>query len=243
MASLEQGQGEGGDDGEAGPRACVLLPEESVCLKIADTTEAWLVKTKRIMQGNSFTSSEIAKGTQLDLILDLFREGCSIPLNLEYEMRPLRVALRDTGAWLKEHAVLLGLLGVAPTAATAVAAGSDSGSTNRASSSSSSSSSSSNSDNRSVSKSTEPGGEGDKVRDVEGAEAEAAMSVSVSVSEPASDSNGSTNSSGSGNDDGSGNGSGDGVTDEAPAESVTYADLQRCVASGSGLSADFMELR
>lgn len=223
MTSLTQGQ----DEGDAGARSCVLLPEESVCLKIADTTEAWLLKTKRIMQGNSFVSSEVAKGTQLDLILDIFREGCSIPLNLEYEMRPLRVALRDTGAWMREHSALLLLLGLstdASTGPTASRAGSaDSSDSNGGSGSGSrTSSSSSNSDNRSGGGPTEPGGEGDKGRDVV---AEDAL--------PSSEADGGCN----------GNGNGYSNTDAATIAVVTYADLQRCVAAGSSLSADFRELR
>ena len=227
MASLTQGQ----DEGDAGARSCVLLPEESVCLKIADTTEAWLLKTKRIMQGNSFVSSEVAKGTQLDLILDIFREGCSIPLNLEYEMRPLRVALRDTGAWMREHSALLLLLGMgtdASTGPTASRAGSaDSSDSNGGSGSGSrTSSSSSNSDNRSGGGPTEPGGEGDKGRDVVPEDA-------LSSSE----------ADGGCNGNGNGNGNGYSNTDAAAIAVVTYADLQRCVAAGSSLSADFRELR
>jgi hypothetical protein len=88
------------------------LPEECVCLAIVDNAESWLARTKRIMQGNSFTSSEISKGTPLQLIQDLFREGCSIPLNLEYEMRPLKTALRDTATWLAEYGDMLHSLGI-----------------------------------------------------------------------------------------------------------------------------------
>jgi hypothetical protein len=235
MTSLTQGQ----DEGEAA-RSCVLLPEEFVCLKIADTTEAWLLKTKRIMQGNSFVSSEVAKGTQLDLIQDIFREGCSIPLNLEYEMRPLRVALRDTGAWMREHSALLGMLGMGtgtgtgtgPTASRAVSAvssdsdgGSGSGSENR------SSSSSSNSDNRSGGRPrpTEPGGEGSGDKD-RGMVAEGASSSSLEA-------DGVLNGNVNVNDNGISN------PDSAPVAVVTYDDLQRCVAAGSSLSADFRELR
>lgn len=224
MTSLTQGQ-----DEEEGAQSCVLLPEEHVCLKIADTTEAWLLKTKRIMQGNSFVSSEVAKGTQLDLIQDIFREGCSIPLNLEYEMRPLRVALRDTGIWMREHSVLLGLLGMGTgmgqsdtRAASAVSSGSDGGVGNKTSSSSS------NSDSRSGGRSTEPGGEGDKDRD--------AIAESISSSSKA-------DGGSYGNGNGNGNSNSNSTTDAAAVAVVTYADLQRCVASGSSLSADFRELR
>jgi hypothetical protein len=242
MTSLTQGQ----DEGE-GARSCVLLPEESVCLKIADTTEAWLLKTKRIMQGNSFVSSEVTKGTQLDLIQDIFREGCSIPLNLEYEMRPLRVALRDTGAWMREYSALLGMLGMGtgtgtrPTASRAGIAvindsdgGSGSGSGNRTSSSSSS-----NSDNRSGGRPrprpTEPGGEGLGDKDG-GVVAEGAPSSSL-------DADGGVQGRGCGNANENGDDKGIGNPDAAPAAVVTYDDLQRCVAAGSSLSADFRELR
>lgn len=224
MTSLTQGQ-----DEEDSARSCVLLPEESVCLQIADTTEAWLLKTKRIMQGNSFVSSEVAKGTQLDLIQDIFREGCSIPLNLEYEMRPLRVALRDTGIWMREHSALLGLLGMGTGmgqsdigAGSAVSSGSDGGGGNRTSSSSS------NSGSRSGGRSTEPGGEGDKDRD--------AIAEDISTSSKA-------DGGFFGNGNGYGNSDSNSSTDAAPVAVVTYADLQRCVTSGSSLSADFRELR
>jgi hypothetical protein len=236
MTSLTQGQ----DEGE-GARSCVLLPEESVCLKIADTTEAWLLKTKRIMQGNSFVSSEVAKGTPLDLIQDIFREGCSIPLNLEYEMRPLRVALRDTGAWMREHSALLGMLGmgtgtgtgtgpIASRAVSAVSSDSDGGSGSGSSSEiRTSSSSSSNSDNRSGGRPrpTEPGGEGSGDKD-RGVVAEGASSSSLEADGVL---NGNINDNGISN------------PDSAPVAVVTYDDLQRCVAAGSSLSADFRELR
>jgi hypothetical protein len=234
MTSLTQGQ----DEGE-GAGSCVLLPEESVCLKIADTTEAWLLKTKRIMQGNSFVSSEVAKGTQLDLIQDIFREGCSIPLNLEYEMRPLRVALRDTGAWMREHSALLGMLGmgtgtgtgpIASRAVSAVSSDSDGGSGSGSSSEiRTSSSSSSNSDNRSGGRPrpTEPGGEGSGDKD-RGVVAEGASSSSLEADGVL---NGNINDNRISN------------PDSAPVAVVTYDDLQRCVAAGSSLSADFRELR
>ena len=54
-----------------------------------------LSATKRIMQGGSFTISEIIRGTSLEVIRGLCQEGGSIPLNLDYEMRPLKAALRD----------------------------------------------------------------------------------------------------------------------------------------------------
>ena len=108
MATLSA-DGAGGTE-KAG--ASVALPEEKVCLQIVDNAESWLMTTKRIMQGNSFTSSEISKGTLLDTIRELFREGKSIPLNLDYEMRPLRAALRDAREWIQKHEGLLVLLGI-----------------------------------------------------------------------------------------------------------------------------------
>ena len=143
MATLSA-DGAGGTE-RAG--ASVALPEEKVCLQIVDNAESWLMTTKRIMQGNSFTSSEISKGTLLDTIRELFREGKSIPLNLDYEMRPLRAALRDAREWIQKHEGLLVLLGIrkdsinAATRSTSISAYSNSSGNNSSNSGSSSSAS------------------------------------------------------------------------------------------------------
>jgi hypothetical protein len=138
------------------------LPEECVCLAIVDNAESWLARTKRIMQGNSFTSSEISKGTPLQLIQDLFREGCSIPLNLEYEMRPLKTALRDTATWLAEYGEILHSLGIRSRS---LENGSFEGSSssNIGINSSSSSSSSSGDAAGNLHSCTGPGGEGNEL--------------------------------------------------------------------------------
>ena len=138
----------------------VILAEETVCLKIVENAENWIATTKKIMQGNSFNSSEIAKGTPLDTIRELYRDGRSIPLNLDYEMRPLRAALRDARDWVVTNRDILVMLGIMKDGHSnpALSAKSDSAITPSGSSSSSSSSSGSS---RSLCASTSPGGEGD----------------------------------------------------------------------------------
>ena len=130
----------------------MVLPEETVCLKIVENAESWLMNTKKIMQGNSFTSSEITKGTLLDTIRELYCEGCSIPINLDYEMRPLKAALRNARDWIQEHEELLILLGIRKYGASKSAS---------TAGSSSSGNSNSNGGSASARQSTCPGGEGD----------------------------------------------------------------------------------
>ena len=143
------------------------LPEECVCLAIVDNAESWLARTKRIMQGNSFTTSEISKGTPLKLIQDLFREGCSIPLNLEYEMRPLKTALCDTATWLAEHADMLHSLGISiKSVESSSSKGSSSDNSSSISSSSSSSSNGSGSAAGIVGGCTDPGDESNELAEL-----------------------------------------------------------------------------
>lgn len=223
------------------------LPEESVCLAITESTEAWLIKTKKIMQGNSFISSEVAKGTPLQVIKDVYREGISIPLNLDHEMRPLRGALRDAGEWLKNHYELLRSLGIAgencvhmsSALVTVTVAGRDdidsgnSGSvtakmmgTVMVKGTSEGTSSSSGGD---VLNTTTGPGDEEVEKDVEKEEtgqssiAAGAAGVSVSMSH------------------GSIIGVETGYT--SPVNTVTYEDLEQCVAASASLSADFEELR
>ena len=136
------------------------LPEECICLSIVDNAESWLARTKRIMQGNSFTTSEISKGTPLTLIQDLFREGCSIPLNLEYEMRPLKTALRDTATWLAQYADMLHSLGISSRSV-------ENSGFRGSGSSGSGSSSSSGSAAGNLDSCTDPGGESNEVAELD----------------------------------------------------------------------------
>ena len=195
----------------------VQLPEECTCLAIVDNAESWLGRTKRIMQGNSFTTSEISKGTPLKLIQDLFREGCSIPLNLDYEMRPLKTALRDTATWLAEHAEMLHSLGISSRSVKSSSLRGSSSSSNSISSSSSSSSSSGSSSSSSGSavgtldSCTDPGGESNEL---------AELDLSGSHKGDAFSSN-------SNSDD----------------EVVALEDLVQCVAAAAILSSDFDEVR
>ena len=198
----------------------VQLPEECVCLAIVDNAESWLGRTKRIMQGNSFTTSEISKGTPLKLIQDLFREGCSIPLNLEYEMRPLKTALRDSATWLAEHADMLHSLGISSRSVESSSLrGSSSGS------SSSSSSSSSGSAVNLLDSCTDPGGESN-----ESAELDLSLSGAhrKDACSPNSNSNGNSNSNSSSSSDD---------------DLVALEDLVQCVAAAAVLSSDFDEVR
>ena len=139
--------GAGGNDKKG---MSMVLPEETVCLKIVENAESWLLNTKKIMQGNSFTSSEITKGTPLDTIRELYCEGCSIPVNFDYEMRPLKAALRNARDWTQEHEALLILLGIRKY-----------GASKSASTAGSSSSGNSNGGSTSARQSTCPGGEGE----------------------------------------------------------------------------------
>jgi hypothetical protein len=115
---------------------CVILPEESICLKIVEDAEGWMAKVKKISMTNA-----VVKGTTMELVKELHLEGRSIPLNLDYEMRPLKTALEGVRGWLTEHHRVLSLLGVT-----------DGGVIYDSNGSSSSS-------RRDVDESTEPGGE------------------------------------------------------------------------------------
>ena len=220
------------------------LPEEIVCLAIAENTEAWLIKTKKIMQGNSFISSEVAKGTPLQIIKDVYREGISIPLNLDHEMRPLRGALRDAGEWLKDHYELLHSIGIAGencvhrssalvkvtvTGRDDIASG-NSGSvtakmmgTVMVKGMSEGTSSSSGGD---VLNTTTGPGDEEVEKDVEKGET-GQSSIAAGVSESMSH--------------GRIIGVETGYT--SPVNTVTYEDLGQCVAASASLSADFDELR
>ena len=194
------------------------LPEECVCLAIVDNAESWLARTKRIMQGNSFTSSEISKGTPFQLIQDLFREGSSIPLNLEYEMRPLKTALRDTANWLAEYGDVLQSLGIRSRSlenscfeGSSSSSSSSSGSSSSSSSSGSSSSSSSSSGgdtSGNLHSCTGPGGEGNEL-----------VELPTSALKPET------------------------CSSDSADDLVALEDLVQCVAAAAILSSDFHEVR
>jgi hypothetical protein len=48
----------------------------------------------------------------MELVKELHLEGRSIPLNFDYEMRPLKSALEGVRGWLTEHQRVLSLLSV-----------------------------------------------------------------------------------------------------------------------------------
>ena len=204
----------------------VQLPEECTCLAIVDNAESWLGRTKRIMQGNSFTTSEISKGTPLKLIQDLFREGCSIPLNLDYEMRPLKTALRDTATWLAEHAEMLHSLGISSRSVKSSSLRGSSSSSNSISSSSSSSSSSGSSSSSSSSGSSS-------------SSSGSAVGTLDSCTDPGGESNELAELDLSGSHKGDAFSSNSNSDDEV----VALEDLVQCVAAAAILSSDFDEVR
>ena len=114
--------------------ACPLV--SVACLQIVADAEAWLAKLKRVLasspsqsqqQGSIATStgnSSVKAGSSLSRLRDLFAEGRRVPVNLDYEMRPLKAAIEAAQEWLSSHGELLGALGiVAPTVANAIVVG------------------------------------------------------------------------------------------------------------------------
>jgi PLU-1-like protein len=85
------------------------LPEENLCNRIVDGAEIWIAKVKLILQANG---KEVVKGTPLAVVRELLKEGRRIPLNLEYEMRPLRSAVESVTEWLRSSASTLLRLGI-----------------------------------------------------------------------------------------------------------------------------------
>jgi hypothetical protein len=88
----------------------LVLPEETVCIQIVTDAESLMAKLKKIMQGTG-----IAKGTPLEYLKELLDEGRRIPINLDYEMRPLKSAIDAADEWLQQNAAALHVLGISPT--------------------------------------------------------------------------------------------------------------------------------
>ena len=99
-----------------------------VCLQIVSDAEAWLAKLKRVLVSSSNTTSTgnaaIKAGSTLSRLCDLLAEGRRVPVNLDYEMRPLKAAIEAAQEWLQQHGELLGALGITDVPAdTAAGAG------------------------------------------------------------------------------------------------------------------------
>ena len=110
-----------------------------VCLQIVADAEAWLGKLKRVLasspsqsQQQSTSSSTgnaaVKAGSSLSRLRDLLAEGRRVPVNLEYEMRPLKASIEAAQEWMEQHSEVLKALGIVtvnnacPPADTAAAA-------------------------------------------------------------------------------------------------------------------------
>ena len=85
----------------------LVLPEETICVQIVTDAESLLAKLKKITQGTT-----ISKGVPLEYLKELLNEGRRIPINLDYEMRPLKSAIDAADEWLQQNATALRVLGV-----------------------------------------------------------------------------------------------------------------------------------
>ena len=109
-----------------------------VCLQIVTDAEAWLAKLKKVLVSSSSSSSQsqgsaatstgnaaVKAGSSLSRLRDLLAEGRRVPVNLDYEMRPLKAAIEAAQEWLQQHAELLRALGVIGAPADTAAVGMD----------------------------------------------------------------------------------------------------------------------
>lgn len=83
------------------------LREEAFCLSCVNKTEEWTTKLKRQMSNNV-----IKKGAKLSTLRKLFEEGKSIPVHLDAEMRPIRLAIAAAEEWIHQSHTMLSKIGI-----------------------------------------------------------------------------------------------------------------------------------
>ena len=84
------------------------LREEAFCLDCVNKTEEWTARLKRQMANNV-----IKKGAKLSTLRSLFEEGKSIPVHLDSEMRPIRLAIATAEDWIHQSYSVLSQVGIA----------------------------------------------------------------------------------------------------------------------------------
>ena len=65
------------------------LPEETLCSELLTHADTWLSKLKKVL----VSGTSVKKGTSLSQLLELYEESQTLSLNLENELRPLRLML------------------------------------------------------------------------------------------------------------------------------------------------------
>eukprot|EP01035_Chromulina_nebulosa_P019402 gene19402-25275_t len=83
------------------------LPEEMQCKQLVKQVNDWNDEVKKIVQNNS-----IRKGTSMSVLKRLFVECYNIPVNLENEVKPVKVAILAACEWTKKNLSILSRLGI-----------------------------------------------------------------------------------------------------------------------------------
>jgi len=83
------------------------LSEEMQCKRLVKQVSDWNDEVKKIVQNNS-----VRKGTSLSVLKRLFVECYSIPVNLENEVKPVKVAILAACEWTKKNLSILSRLGI-----------------------------------------------------------------------------------------------------------------------------------